>query len=185
MATKRTSRQVLRNAQLIMTATSFENGGDSVTSTMNITTSTLDKSVYVRRHVITKGHFTVSFPGTDTPSESGGAGDGLDKVFPKQDSYVISSSTFVVTANEPNSEYYCVFPIYPGDNIGQVTTELSAGEQYVVNTRSVAFVYGDDFSVNGARATANPTVLACEHTSATITANTLACEILQFGVPAL
>lgn len=177
MASRRTSRQVLRNCQLILTSTEFDDAGDFVTSKMNIDTSTLTLSVYTRRHICTKGNFTLSFPGTSTPSEY----RGLTEVFPSKDSYELSGSSFVVTAGEPGSVYYCVIPAMPGDTIKQTEITINPNDVITLPKRSVNFVYCEGYVLNGLTNTNSVNVLACENTSATIVAQTTG-TIVQFGV---
>lgn len=174
---KRTSRAVLRNAQLIMTSTQLDEG-ESVTSTMNISTSTLTKDVYVRKHVVYNGEFTVSFPGADEPDEPGIPGE----VFPRRETYRVSQSRFAVTATKPNSTYYCVFPIYETDKLNQVDTVLNPGESLTVNTCTVAFVFGSSFTVNGTTATNTEAALACETKTATIVAQSDSCQVVEISV---
>ena len=174
---KRTSRAVLRNTQVIMTSTQLDDG-ESVTSTMNISTSTLTKDVYVRKHVVYNGAFTVSFPGADEPDEPGVPGE----VFPRRETYRVSQSRFTVTATKPNSTYYCVFPIYETDKLNQVDTVLNPGESLTVNTCTVAFVFGSNFTVNGTTSTNTEAAVACETKTATISAQSESCQVVEISV---
>ena len=180
MSAKRSTKKLFRNIGIMLTATKFDRAGEFVTSSMNITTSTLTKSVYVRRHIASIGSFTLSFPGTDEPSEP----RALGEVFPyEKEEYKISDNSFRVTADSAGSQYYCIIPLYPGDNTWQANVNLNAGESHVVNTGTVAFVYGSDFTVNESPvASANTaTVLACEFGNAHIVA-TEPVKIVEFGI---
>lgn len=178
MSAIRTSRSVLRKAQMFLTSTKLDHANESVTSTMNITTSTLTKDVYVRKHVVFEGAFTVSFPGTNEPDEPGVPGE----VFPRREAYAVDGSRFTVTATSPNSVYYCVFPIYENDKIKQVDTVIDPGGSITVNTCTVAFVFGTDFTVNGVATTSTAKVIACETQSAAIVAQTGTCQVIEFTV---
>ena len=172
MATKRTSRVVLRNCRLIMTSTLFEQAGDFVSAKVNEGENLmLDR--YARRHILSKGHITVTYPGTDQPGTPGNAGT----VFPKQD-YQLVDQTFVLTADEPDTVYYCIIP---GFSTGMVTvkeTLLSAGDSYTVDALKVAFVFGNNYIVNGTAKTSSD-VFACENNPAGITA-VEDCKIAEF-----
>lgn len=174
---KRTSRAVLRNAQVIMTSTQLDDG-ESVTSIMNISTSTLTKDVYIRKHVVYTGAFTVSFPGADEPDEPGVPGE----VFPRRDFYNVSESKFTVTATKPDSIYYCVFPIYETDKLNQVDRTLNPGESITVNTCTVAFVFGSNFTVNGTTSTNTEAAIACETKTAVISAQSESCQVIEISV---
>jgi hypothetical protein len=145
---------------------------------MNINTSTLTKDVYTRKHVVYSGAFTVSFPGTDEPDEPGVPGE----VFPRRESYKVDGSRFTVTSTQPNSTYYCVFPIYETDKMVQIDRILNPGESITVNTCTVAFAFGSDFAVNGTTSTTTEVALACETKTATITAQTSACQIVELFI---
>jgi hypothetical protein len=178
MATSRTSRVLLRNSKIILTSTKFDDKGDSVTSTMNISTGTMTKEVYTRKHVVYSGAFVASFPGTDEPSEYGGLGVS----FPTKEAYKIADNRFTVTADEPGSVYYCVFPIYDTDKIVQVERTLAPGDTVTVSSGTVAFVFGSNFMVNGTTSTEIKTVLACEKKSAVIAAQTENCQLLELTI---
>jgi len=180
MTARRSTKKIFRNSGMMLTSTKFDTAGEFVTSTMNITTSTLTKSVYIRRHIVSLGHVTVSFPGTDEPSVLGPLGAS----FPyEKEEYKISDNSFRVTADEPGSQYYCVIPLFAGDNTWQVNTELVPGGEHVVNTGTIAFVYGNDFTVNSTQVSSanSATVLACEFGNAHIVA-TEPTKIVEFGI---
>ena len=176
MTARRISRTVLRNCKLYVTSTLFENAGDSVITTMKNVVSTVSLDTYTRKHMIFKGQFKASFPNTDQPDEFTSAGD----VAPTRDSYTIVDSTFNIEALEDNSQYYCVIPGYATDKLNWTTTELAVGETYTIRQKSMGFVFGTNYTINGSVANDNE-ALACENNDAVIVA-TEACKVVEFRV---
>ena len=175
MAVTRNSRVVLRNCRLIMTSTLFEKAGDMVTATLDVGEHiTLDN--YVRRHILLHGALTVSYPGTDQPSEGGLPGG----VFPTREFYPLSDATFAITAEEDNTLFYCVLPGYNNERLTYREFTLEPGDVYSVDVKHVAFVYGDNYTVNSNTRT-QASVLACENNSSLIQA-TEACRGVDFYI---
>jgi hypothetical protein len=168
----RTSKAVLRKAQIFLTSTVYENVGDTINTRMELSdshpgTDVILRQSYVKKHVVYEGTFTVSFPGTDEPDEPGVPGE----VFPRRDTYKVDKEEFVVTATSPMSKYYCVMPIYSiTDQIFQKDIFIKAGESHTIKVATVGFVFGNGFEVNGKTSEATQAVLACENNSATIVA---------------
>jgi hypothetical protein len=176
MAAKRISRTVLRNCGLYVTTTLFENAGDTAVTTMQNVQGVVTMDTYTRKHVIFKGSFKASFPGTDQPDELSSVGD----VAPTRDTYIIQDSQFVIEALEDNSQYYCVIPGYLLDKLSYQTIDLAAGESRTINQGTLGFVFGTDYTINGSAAT-DTEVVACENNSAQIQAVT-PCQVIEFVV---
>lgn len=158
-----------------MTSTLFENAGDVVTATLD-EGENIQLANYVRRHVLFSGAITVSYPGTDQPSESGPP----ERLFPTRDHYPLSGATFALTADEDNTLYYCLLPGYVRDRVVCREFELALGDVFSVDVGHVAFVFGSNYSVNQT-ARSQPSVLACENNSSLIQA-TEACRVIDFYV---
>jgi hypothetical protein len=158
-----------------MTSTLFEKAGDMVTATLDVGEHiTLDN--YVRRHILLHGALTVSYPGTDQPSEGGLPGG----VFPTREFYPLSDATFAITAEEDNTLFYCVLPGYNNERLTYREFTLEPGDVYSVDVKHVAFVYGDNYTVNSNTRT-QASVLACENNSSLIQA-TEACRGVDFYI---
>jgi hypothetical protein len=157
---------------MYLTSTVYENVGDSINTTMELSeshpgTEEILRNSYVKKHVVFNGSFTVSFPGTDEPDEPGVPGE----VFPRRNTYKVSNQEFTVTATSPMSKYYCVMPVYSiTDRVFQKDIYISSGESHTINVATVGFVFGNGFTVNGNTATTTASVLACENNSATVVA---------------
>jgi hypothetical protein len=175
MPASRTSKALVGNKKIVLTSTMFDNTGDDVVAKVNADSITL--SNYTRRHVILKGSFTASFPGTDEVDEVISTGS----MWPTRASYQLLSSTFVVTANSPGSTYYCVIPANVSDQLTINEIALTPGQSHVVNKGVVVFVFGTNYTVNGGANIANG-VFACENSSAIVRA-TQSCTVLEFSVP--
>lgn len=175
MTARRISRLVLRNCRMILTSTQFEKAGDVVTSTAN-TSKLIEKTKYIRKHVVFKGTFTVSFPGSDEPEEAGVEGE----VFPRRSTYKINDSKFSVTATADLAQYYCVLPGYISDELTQTDIVILAGQSHTVAQGTVAFVFGNNYQINSNTNNENQ-VVACENSSAVITALDN-CKIVEFVV---
>jgi hypothetical protein len=174
MPALRTSKAIVGNSKIILTSTAFDNTGDSVIAKVNADSLTL--SDYTRRHVIFKGSFTMTFPGTSEASETSPVGT----MWPTRSTYQLLSSTFIVTADSPGSTYYCVIPANAADQLTINEVALTPGQNHVVQKGVVAFVFGNSYTVNGSVNSANG-VFACENNSATVHA-TSACTVLEFSV---
>jgi hypothetical protein len=165
----------------MLISTLFREQNRSETTQVKNATTLLQKSRYTNAGVVTQGSFTASFPGTNEPDETGSIGT----IWPSRDSYALDNGSFTITALEPDSRYYCVFPIYLSDTLERSEITLSQeGAEHVVARGTVAFLFGSDYAVNGATATGND-VIACESAAATILAGQQPCRIVEFKVTPL
>ena len=159
---------------MYLTTTRYANAGDSLVATLKTTTVT--QSNYHRKHLLFNGNVTVSFPNTNEPDEIVNVGD----VWPSKDSYQLSASTFIATADVPGSLFYCIIPIKEANTIDVNRVNLDAGQNIAVNTGTVAFVFGDQYTVND-NLNAEKNVFACENSSAVIAAVN-SCTVVTFAI---
>ena len=167
---------ILRKAKLAITSATFASAGDIIDATVNAPNLVLAN--YTRRHVALTGGFTVSFPGSQEPSEAWNTGG----VWPTRPSYQLTDSEMRATATADGSVFYCVMPIFSRDQLNVTRVSLSPGQTHLLDLRSVGFVFGDSYQVNGEAKTQNQ-VFACENSTATIQA-VHACQIIVFSVAA-
>jgi hypothetical protein len=175
----RTSKVVLRKSQLFLTSTTMHEG-EEFSVNMSVTTSTIVKDFYVKKHITYKGEITMSFPGTDEPDDVGPPGT----VFPGRDTYKVHNYQFKAkaTAQGTSSTYYCVIPTFASDRLSQEDLILNPGDTITINTGTVAFAFGSSFMVNGVISTTAEAVLACENNPATLTAQDTSCRVVKMAV---
>lgn len=179
MAAKRSLKKVLRNCNLILTSTVFENEGDFVTSTVENATDMLAMAKYTRRHINFSGEFVLSFPGTKEADEPA----PLAHVFPSKEFYSLKDGQFRVTATKAGSQYYCIIPGYITQQIETKQYVIFENETKILEKNRLYFIYntGPGYSLNGIQETSKK-ILACETASALLTADNGPVRLFEFYV---
>ena len=176
MATRRISRALLRNCGMFLTSTLYEKAGDRIVSTSNIPISiALTDKNYIWKHVVTGGSFKTLFSNSDESDEYTTYGN----VWPSRSRYRVSNNSVIVEALEDNSEYYCVLPGYQTDRlVWQVNHLSTAGETRSIPFRTLAFVFGQQYTVNGSPVQGKR-VYACERNDIEVQC-VEPCKIIEF-----
>lgn len=180
MAAKRSLKKVLRNCNLILTSTIFENAGDFVTSTVDNADDLLVTAKYTRRHINFSGEFVLSFPGTEEPDEPA----PLAHVFPSKEFYDLKDGKFTVTATKAGSQYYCIIPGYITQQIESKQYVIFQNETKILEKNRLYFIYntGPTYLLNDVEQTAKK-ILACEESSATLIASGGDIRLFEFYIP--
>jgi hypothetical protein len=174
MATRRISRALLRNCGMFLTSTLYENAGDRTTSKIPTELAHVDKN-YTQKHVVTNGSFRTLFPNTDESDEHITYGN----VWPARSRYQIGDNSVIVEALEDNSEYHCVLPNYQTDRlVWQVNHLSTAGETRSIPFKTLAFVFGQQYTVNGSPVQGKR-VYACERNDIEVQC-VEPCKIIEF-----
>ena len=174
MAIRRTQRLVLRKSKMILTSTVFDQAQEYADADVENTVNLLDKIKYVRRHVVFKGEFKASFPGTTESDEFGQEG----YVFPTKQYYALSNAKFRITPLIDNSIYYCVIPVGVGALLDSETYNLVKDQTFTFEEQNVYFIFCNSYYLNGESKTGN-LVVACENSSSYFLANDT-CQIIRF-----
>jgi hypothetical protein len=159
---------------MFLTSTLYEKAGDRIVSTIPTELGYVDKN-YTWKHVVTGGSFRTFFPNTDESDEYSTYGN----VWPTRNCYQIGDNSVIVESLEDNSEYHCVLPNYQSDRlVWQVNHLSTAGETRSIPFRTLAFVFGQQYTVNGSPVQGKR-FYACERNGIEVQ-SVEPCKIIEF-----
>lgn len=177
MAVKRLPKTVLRKSNLLLSTHVYENVGDVETAEFKNVEAELFKDRYHVRHVLLKGQGVMSFPGSAEPDIPFNPGD----VFPANSVYLTNNGACSIVSTMADSRYFCVIPGYANRSLVEETTILSTGQSRNIPMGTVAFVFSNNYTVNGNSYSENQ-IFACENSSAVVVSNTDNCKVLEYRI---